>query len=68
MIFLSVLKHEKWILKQIYFITKRIFKHQRESDINYKGYLCLWREDSLEEKCNPKFDKICSYLIFLVCK
>ena len=33
-----------------------------------KGHLCLWREDSLKEKCNTKFYKIYFYAIFRACK
>ena len=34
----------------------------------YKGHLCLWREDSLKDKCNTKHFKINFYFIFSVCK
>ena len=34
----------------------------------YKGHLCLWREDSLKEKCNTKYYKIYFYAIFRACK
>ena len=37
-------------------------------DLVYKGHLCLWREDSLKDKCNTKHFKINFYLIFSVCK